>query len=261
METPSFQQNVFQRLLGIPELSSKLTSPLTSTMEILAKCSKPLNIDAVSEVMKNFSSLSEIYRLPAYLDSSAFVRQDTRDGVKGKEAELLDSSTKEAASVATTETTRVDDVNRANQEYLDYLRSRTNEIANTISRTEFEDGMDNDITILIRSFAKKNKSATYNWLNELYSKNLTRPSVVQGILRSLAMITERGDEKILLPIVVAGLRSGNSAEQEAAVMVIEEWRTKECLDAINSVTAFSSEMIADYAKMVAEELKEELDQC
>lgn len=144
---------------------------------------------------------------------------------------------------------------------MEYLRSRTDEIANAISRTEFEDGMDNDITLLIKSFAKKNKLATYSWLDELYSKNLNRPSVIQGILRSLAMITERGDENILLPVVVAGLRSGNSSEQEAAIMVIEEWRTKECLDALCIVPSFASEMIADYANMVKEELEKELNLC
>ena len=261
MATSVSQNSLYQQLADMQELMNKLTSPWMSTIEALAKRPWPVDLDTYSEAFKSYSSLADLYRMPAYLDSSAFIRQDTEDGVKKKEANSISSSTRQEASVTTTETTRIDDVNKANKEYLDYLRSRTDEIANAISRTEFEDGMDNDITLLIRSFAKKNKSATYNWLDELYSKNLNRPSIVQGILRSLAMITERGDENILLPIVVAGLRSGNSAEQEAAIMVIEEWRTKECLDAISSVTAFSSEIIADYAKMVREELKKELFPC
>ena len=73
--------------------------------------------------------------------------------------------------------------------------------------------------------------------------------------------TEKGDENILLPMVLASLRSDNSAEQEAAIMVIEEWRTKECLDAISNVPRFSSDIIADYAKMVTDELKQELGEC
>lgn len=255
------QTNLYQQLADMQELMSKLTLPWMSTIEAFNKYSRSVDFDTYSEVLKSYSSLADLYRMPAYIDSSAYIRQDTEDGVKKKDNKPVSSSTKSGVLVASTETTRVDDVNKANQEYLEYLRTRTDEIANAISRTEFEDGMDNDITLLIRAFAKKNKSATYNWLDELYSKNLNRSSVVQGILRSLAMITERGDENILLPIVVAGLRSGNSAEQEAAIMVIEEWRTKECLEAISSVTAFSSEMIADYAKMVTEELKEELHQC
>ena len=65
----------------------------------------------------------------------------------------------------------------------------------------------------------------------------------------------------MLTIVVSGLRSEVSAEQEAAIMVIEEWRTKECLEAIRSVHKFASDMIEDYAKMVADELEEELTLC
>ena len=74
------------------------------------------------------------------------------------------------------------------------------------------------------------------------------------------MVTEKGDETMLLPIVIAGLRSGISSEQEAALMVIEEWRTKECFAALKSV-AFQSDWIADYAQMVKSELEEELGIC
>ena len=257
MVSPNSQTSLYQKLVDLQKLSNKLSVPWISTWNTLSKSPFPINMDAYSELMKTYSSLADLYRMPTYSDSSAFIRQDTEDK---KETITTSNSTKSETPVLSTETTGVDDVNKANQEYLEYLRTRTDEIANAISRTEFEDGMDNDITILIKSFAKRNKSATYNWLDELYSKNLDNPSVVQGILRSLAMITERGDENILLPIVVAGLRSKNSAEQEAAIMVIEEWRTKECLNALRSVTSFSSEMITNYAKMVTDELSEELNQ-
>lgn len=262
MATSVSQNNsLFQQLADMQQLVNNLTIPWSSSIEAFAKYSKPIDFDVYSEVLKSYNSLVDLYRIPAYIDSSAFIPRDAEDGMNKEESETVSDFTSSEATITNTETTRVADVNKANHEYLEYLRTRTDEIANAISRTEFEDGMDNDITLLIRTFAKTNKSATYNWLDELYSKNLNRSSVVQGILRSLAMITERGDENILLPIVVAGLRSGNSAEQEAAIMVIEEWRTKECLDAICSVTRFSSEIIADYAKMVIKELKEELRQC
>ena len=113
---------------------------------------------------------------------------------------------------------------------------------------------------LIRSFVKRNKSATYNWLNDIYGRNHQDHALVEGLLRTLAMVTEKGDETMLLPIVIAGLRSGISSEQEAALMVIEEWRTKECFAALKSV-AFQSDWIADYAQMVKSELEEELGIC
>jgi len=65
---------------------------------------------------------------------------------------------------------------------------------------------------------------------------------------------------MLLAIVIAGLRSGISSEQEAALMVIEEWRTKECYEVLKSVS-FQSDWIADYAQIVKSELEEELGIC
>ena len=245
--------------VDIQSLSRHLsTLPWETSLESFNKVLRSVNLDAYTEALKSFATLDELYRKPYYLDSSMFIRNDVEDGEKIVDNPVSSSSTAIDNTVSVTDNTNADEINKANQEYLDYLRTRTEEISNTIARTEFEDGMDNDVTILIKGFANTNRSATYNWLDELYSKNLNKPSVVQGILRTLAMITNKGDENILLPIVIASLRNNNSAEQEAAIMVIEEWRTKECLDALNSVSAFSSEMIADYAKIVIEELKEEL---
>lgn len=232
-----------------------------TSIESFNKVLRSVNLDVYTEALNTFATLDELYRKPYYLDSSMFTRNDVEDGEIFEDKPVSSSTTALENTVSVNDNTNVDEINKANQDYLDYLRTRTEEISNSIARTEFEDGMDNDVTILIKGFANTNRSATYNWLDELYSKNLNRPSVVQGILRTLAMITKKGDENILLPIVIASLRNNNSAEQEAAIMVIEEWRTKECLDALNSVPAFSSEMIADYAKIVIEELKEELTRC
>lgn len=258
----SLPNTFWDQLIDFQSISRQLSaSQLMSSVESLNKFWGSVNFDVYSKVQKTYDTFEELYRTPGYLDTSFFTRQDIEDGSNGEATErkkTSSSSTSTEEPVTVSENTRADDINKVNQEYLEYLRSRTDEISIAISRTEFEDGMDNDITLLIKSFAKKNKSATYNWLDELYSKNLNNPSVEQGVLRSLAMITEKGDESILMPIVVAGLRSNNSQEQEAAIMVIEEWRTKECLEAISSVPVFASEMIEDYAKMVAEELREEL---
>lgn len=250
----------YQQLVDIEELSRRLSTPLMSSIESLNKQMSSLNLDVYTEALKSYTSLADLYRIPDYLDTSVFIRHDVEDGGVNVDVPSLSTSLEEN-TLTIAENTRANDVNKANQEYLDYLRSRSEEIATAIKRTEFEDGMDNDVTLLIKSFAKRNKSATYNWLDELYSTHLNQSSVLQGILRTLAMITERGDENLLLPMVVASLRSNSSIEQEAAIMVIEEWRTKECLGALCSIRNYSSEMIADYAKMVIKELKEELGQC
>lgn len=253
---------LMQQLASLQDMTQQFEQPWKPVMESYGKIMQKMDLAVYGRIMETYSSLADLYRVPDYFDGTRFLRPDTEDGAEEDSAQDVFASTHEAKRrEKTAYTTGSVDINKANQEYLDYLRTRTDEIANAIMHTEFEDGMDNDITLLIKSFARTNKSATYNWLDELYSKNVNIPVVVQGILRTLAMITEKGDENILLPMVVASLRSENSAEQEASIMVIEEWRTKECLDAISTVPRFSSDLIADYAKMVIEELKEELCQC
>lgn len=253
---------LIQQLGHLQDMTQQFEQPWKPLIENHGKIMQKMNLATYDRIMETYSSLADLYRIPDYLDGTRFLRPDTEDVAEDvTERPFLASTQEEKKREKTVYSTESVDINKANQEYLDYLRTRTDEIANAIMRTEFEDGMDNDITLLIKSFARSNKSATYNWLDELYSKNVNRPSVVQGILRTLAMITEQGDENILLPMVLASLRSDNSAEQEAAIMVIEEWRTKECLAAISTVPHFSSEIIADYAKMVTDELKEELGQC
>ena len=261
METSLRNSNLYQQISDIQELTRKMSMPWMTAVESASKSLQSLNLDALSEAMRAYSSLTELYRIPESLVSSKLLRYDYEDGLSNDERQAISDATQQDVHTVVSYNTSVADVNKANQEYLEYLRTRTEEVASAIAHTEFEDGMDNDVTLLVKDFARMNKSATYNWLDELYSKNLNRSIVVEGILRTLAMITEKGDENILLPIVVAGLRSGVSAEQEAAIMVIEEWRTKECLDAIRSVHIFASDMIEDYAKMVADELEEELTSC
>lgn len=247
----------------LPVLVNSALTPWASAFDGISKTLYHIGFDDLSEALKVYSSIDDLYRIPDYLDSSDLLGIDFKDGLSLDDFSSLKvkDATKDESANVVSDTTNAIDVNKVNQEFLEYLRTRTEEIASAIAHTDFEDGMDNDVTVLLRSFAKKNKSATYNWLDELYSKNLNNHIVVAGILRSLAMITEKGDENILLPIIVAGLRSAVSAEQEAAIMVIEEWRTKECLDAIRSVQSFASDIIEDYAMMVAAELEEELAKC
>lgn len=258
MKTTVFDSSLYQQIADMQALTRKMSMPWLSAVESANKSLQTLNYGALTEAIKAYTSLADLYRIPDYLDSSGLLRLDFEDGPANEDVTPVSVTTHEEEAPVVSYNTSAEDVNKANQEYLDYLRTRTDEVASAISHTDFEDGMDNDVTLLVKSFAKKNKSATYNWLDELYSKNLNNSTVVEGILRTLAMITEKGDENILLPIVVAGLRSEVSVEQEAALMVIEEWRTKECMEAIRSVHKFASDMIEDYAMMVLSELEEEL---
>ena len=62
---------------------------------------------------------------------------------------------------------------------------------------------------------------------------------------------------MFIPMVRSGLSDKSTLIQEAAIMIIEEWRTKECLDALER-TELTSQWIKEYANSVINELKEEL---
>lgn len=62
---------------------------------------------------------------------------------------------------------------------------------------------------------------------------------------------------MFIPMVRSGLSDKSTLIQEAAIMIIEEWRTKECLDALER-TVLASQWIQEYANSVIKELKGEL---
>lgn len=253
MPVTSGYKDVFRALAELQEKMQQVTKPLTSTLEKWDKVWRPLYNDFYSEAMESYSALTKLSQSPVYTSFLTSVDTD----IPIEKDFLSDEDFTEIVESSADYSTSLFDINKINQADLDYFRMRSEEVANAMSNTVFEDGIDNDVTDLIRSYIIKNKSATYNWLNELFSKNLNNSSFVEGLLRTLVMVTEKGDENSLLPIVVSGLRSEVPSEQEAAIMVIEEWRTKECLDALKTAH-FESTWIKIYADKVMKELEKEI---
>ena len=72
------------------------------------------------------------------------------------------------------------------------------------------------------------------------------------------MVVNKNDAGIMLSMVTTGLSSPHSEDQEAAIMVVEKWRTKECLEAMCNTT-YGSDWVKEYAMQVIEELKNELE--
>ena len=249
--------NLYLQLADMQELSREWTMPWTSSLQILAKQAKPIDFDTYSEVFKNYSTLADLYRVPASLDSSAFVRQDAGDGMKKKEAKLVSGSSKTKDAVSATETTREYDVNRVNEQFRKYLERQTKDFIRTLTWVDFEDGVENDATRQVSQYMFQNRYVTYCWLNQIFNDNRTRPHITSSILRTLAMVVNRNDADIMLSIVTSGISSQHSEDQEAALMVIEKWRTKECLDAMLNTT-YGSDWVKEYAMQIAAELKEEL---
>ena len=126
-----------------------------------------------------------------------------------------------------------------------------------LKHTDFEDGMNNAAIDYVRIFLKKNYFVTISWLNIIYSENQNDQEILSALLRVIAMTIKKEDSNKLLPLVKAGLNEQNVNTQESAIIVIEQWRTKECLLALES-TKFESRMIKEYADEVKKELIKEL---
>lgn len=172
-----------------------------------------------------------------------------------------DSYTSEKIKVATKENTNTFDINVVNQRDMRFFRSQNLNVIDAIKYSEFEDGVDNDATRMVKSFIERNSAVAYNWINELYSENQNVPKITEGLLRSVAMCVISDDAPIMLPMVKAALASKYGEEQEAALMVIESWRTEECLSVLRNVREFSSEWMKEYASKIMAELCRELEQC
>lgn len=253
----SLPNSFFDQMVDIQSLSQRLSaSSWMASVESVNNVLGSMNLDAYTEALKSFDTLAELYRKPYYLDTSVFTRHDIEDREKVEEDQASSSSSIESI-VAVSENTRVDDINLANEQFRLYLESQTNGFINTLVWTDFEDGMENEVTRQIGEYMEKNRYVTYCWLNKIFNDNRSRPTVTSGLLRTMAMVVNKNDADIMLSMVTSGIASQHSEDQEAAIMVIEKWRTKECLDAMLNTT-YGSDWVREYAMQVMAELKEEL---
>ena len=257
----SLPNTFWNQLIDIQSAQRQLSaSQLMSSVESLNKALVSINFDAYSKMLKTYDTLAELYRTPGYLDTSFFTRQDIEDGSNGEVTEqknVSNSSTSIEESVTVSENTRVDDINQVNEQFSLYLDSQTDSFISTLIWTDFEDGIENEITRQVIEYMEQNRYVTFCWLNRIFNSNREKPTITSGLLRTLAMVVNPSDANIMLSMVATGVASVHSEDQEAAIMVIEKWRTKECLDAMLNTT-YGSDWVREYAMQVVAELKEEL---
>lgn len=158
----------------------------------------------------------------------------------------------------TNDSTNNIDVNRANEVFNRMLRDRSLAFVWNLKHSDFEDGVSNQVVDEVKEYLSKNKYVTITWLNSIFSNNIEDVNVLAALLRVVAMSVDVSYSDTLLPMVIAGLNVPSSKTQEAALMVIEEWRTKQCLDALDTYLNGASRLIERYAKVVKTELEEEL---
>lgn len=238
-ETPSFNY------------MAEINDHITKTTDIFSR-----NIGYYNDLIVSLSKLSEFSTVSSLIASQLPLKLKKFDNDELNNTSTGDN-TRRLTSLDSTDTV---DVNSINQEFFTFLSKYSQPFVHSLKITDFEDGIDNLVTIEVREFVKRNLFVTYIWLNTIYSNNQKDSDVIAGLLRIIGVVVEQENSDMLLPIVIAGLANINSKTQEAALMVIEQWRTKNCLDALQT-TNFSSVWLKEYAKQIEAELIEELCLC
>lgn len=249
------QQNssLYKQIADIQELTRKMSMSWMTEVESVNKTMQALNFDAFSGVRSAYSSLAELYQ-PFY---GLALQPNNYENARANDENLSENvATKEDLIISYS--TNNEDINKGNERFMKSLERQSKDFLRTLVWTDFEDGMENEITNMVASYLEENRYVTFCWLNKIFNANRTRSNITSGLLRTLAMVVNKSDASIMLSMVTAGLTSSHSEDQEAAIMVVEKWRTKECLEAMCNTT-YGSDWLKEYAMQVIEELKEELE--
>lgn len=140
----------------------------------------------------------------------------------------------------------------------DYFYSQADAFKMLCHTTTFEDGYRNALTDRFDEYYELNPTVSLIWLYSFYNKNQKDDSVREGILRILSFIDDTEIQDIMLTMVKASLNDINPSIQEVAMMVIENWRTEECLNSLET-TEFANPWMKDYSQKIIAELKAELE--
>lgn len=219
-----------------------------------------------NEIMHSATSSEKLIRnttsvLDVYLELYMSTLMQIQDGVHCCNSDIVPQNLENYSNgivyTPVEESTDNCDINKINDEFQNKLRQKTQSFLRMLLKMDFEDGITNEAVEDVKYYISKNKAATILWLYELYSQNMKRADIISGLLRVISATISVDDCCKLIPIVKCGLSDNNPSVQESAIMVIEEWRTKECLDALRTTTYYSG-WIKSYANKVAEEIEKEL---
>jgi hypothetical protein len=154
-----------------------------------------------------------------------------------------------------------DSVNEKNQHFVNYLNSQEESFVYLIRHTYFECGYDNDFIISVKKFFNKNLFGTFYWLHSFYGRHQLDKDIVEAILITLSTfrVKDLNSFEGFISIIRSCLTDKDDSLKEAALMVIERWRTKECLSALESAESYyKTDGLRDYANAIKLELEEEL---
>lgn len=170
---------------------------------------------------------------------------------------FVESTGKRVCSQADEDLTSTEAINLKNEQDRDYFNSQAYRFQFVLRHTVFEDGMENDATMLFDQMLHKNYFVAIYWLQEFWAEHQDDPAIFEGIVRLIGRIEDKAYWKPLMSIVRSGLTDKSKPVQESAIMVVESWRTLSCYYALKH-TQFTEGWIKDYAEEVLLELEDEL---
>lgn len=159
----------------------------------------------------------------------------------------------------TTPEANTSDANVLNERFMAKLEDDKDDILFIMRHSSIEDGYDNEVVEYMRPYMAENKYMTLFWLYGLYAQNMNNPTVFASILNLLCCLDiKQTDMAMMISLVCNGMNSKFSIVQESALKVVEQWRSKECLEALKQAT-FASKWMSSYAERVKKELENELN--
>ena len=130
---------------------------------------------------------------------------------------------------------------------------------NLLHHTVFEDGMNNPAIDIVRRIYQLEPYMTVTWLYGVYGMSQNDHVVIDGVLRIIAFLEIPSDVAVsFIPMLSLALLDESINCQEAAIMICEVWRSKECLEALQKAT-ISDSPLKDYADSVISEISKEID--
>ena len=133
---------------------------------------------STSQIMVG-TSLSSEYATPDSVDGM----DEDHGSTKIIEEDSL-SSEDSVIQRASKDSTNSTDINQINRAFFLSLSKRTQTFVWLLEHTDFEDGIENDVTKEVHGYIKKNEFVTYAWLNSIFANYLSRPGVRQPIFTS-----------------------------------------------------------------------------
>lgn len=155
------------------------------------------------------------------------------------------------------DSTETEKMNRIFEHYLHMFQKNEQNFLFCLTHSSFEDGMYNEAADIIKTYFDLSPYPAISWFATVFNSHIQDPNVSYRLLRCLCNSRYRKYSKNLISFVRGALNDHSVEVQEAAFMVLENWRTQECLDVIEH-TGFINPLLETYVMTLKYELKEEL---